>query len=75
MTRRGDHGLPQALERALHGEEARDAASDPLRPPEEWELVAAAVELALLGDVRAGPPAHLAASLTRLLDSAPKPPR
>jgi hypothetical protein len=73
VTRRDDR-LPRGLELALHGGDSR-AASDPLRPPEEWELVAAAVELALLGEIRAEPPAHLAARFTRLLDSASEPPR
>jgi hypothetical protein len=75
VTRRRDDRLPRGLELALHGGDSRRATSDPLRPPEEWELVAAAVELALLGEIRAEPPARLAARFTRLLDSAAEPPR
>jgi len=75
MTRRREEPLPRGLQRALHGGRATRAASDPLRPPEEWELVVAALELALLGKTRDEPPAHLVATLTRLLEPARKPSR
>ena len=68
MTRRRDESLPRGLERALHGGRAHRAASDPLRPPEDWELAVAALELAFLSGTRSAPPAHLGATLTRLLD-------
>lgn len=67
--------LPRALERALHGGDPVRAASDGLRPPEEWEVVVAAVELALLGLECDRPPARLRHKLARLLDSSHEPPR
>jgi hypothetical protein len=75
MTRRPEELFPRDLQRALHGGRATRAASDPLRPPEEWELVVAALELALLGRTRDEPPARLAATLTRFLDTHHKPSR
>ena len=78
MTSRPEPPMPNALQRALHGERPargrdRPAASDALRPPEEWELVVAAVELAFLGKAREAPPAHLGAKLTRLLEPSRNP--
>jgi hypothetical protein len=75
MKERREPSLPQALERALHGDDRPRAASDGLRPPEEWEVVVAAVELALLGRECARPPALVRAKLARLLDSSHEPPR
>jgi len=75
MTRRSDATLPRGLERALHGLRPSSAASDALRTPEEWELVVAAAELALLGREPVPPPADLGAKLTHLLDSSRKPSR
>lgn len=75
MKRRRPSALPRALERALHGGRAIRGASDPLRPPEEWELVAAAIELAFLAEEPDRPPAHLGPELERLLDPARKTPR
>ena len=73
MTRRRVTPMPSALQRALHGDRPargcdRPVASDALRPPEEWELVVAAVELAFLSEAREAPPAHLGAKLVRLLE-------
>ena len=75
MTRRREAPLPRGLQRALHGGRAARPASDSLCPPNQWELVVAALELALLGKTRDEPPAHLAATLTRLLEPARKPSR
>ena len=65
--------LPAELGRALHGDES--PASDGLRPPEEWEVVVAAVELALLGRQVTRPPTRLRTRLARLLDPTSEPPR
>lgn len=75
MTRRQEELIPRGLQRALHGGRATRAASDPLRPPEEWEHVVAALQLALLGKTRDAPPVHLARTITRLLEPARKPSR
>lgn len=75
MKPRREPTLPRGLERALHGLRPTSAASDALRAPEEWELVVAAAELALLGHAPVQPPADLGAKLTRLLDSSRKPSR
>lgn len=71
MTRRDLH-LPNAIERALHGKRPTAAASDPLRAAEEWEVVVAAVHLALIGTLGEQPPAHLGPKLARLLASSTK---
>ena len=72
MTRR-EPPLPPELERALHGDDS--PASDALRAPEEWEVVVAAVELALLGHAAPRPPTRLRTRLARLLDPNSEPPR
>jgi hypothetical protein len=67
--------IPRAVQRALHGGGPQPAASAALRAPDDWELVVAAVELALLDGAGEAPPAHLCAKLTRLLTTMTKPSR
>jgi len=67
---RSELHLPSGLERALHGKRSPSAASDPLRPAEEWEVVVAAVHLALIGTLGERPPAHLDLKLARLQASS-----
>ena len=75
MSRRRDRPLPRGLERALHGGRTGRAAADDLRPPQEWELVVAAVELALLAGAHPRPPAGQGTKPARAHDPERKPSR
>ncbi len=63
----------RALARALHGTKPGRMGRSAPRAPDDWELVVAAVELALLGPRLETPPAHLSALARSLAPPEPDP--